>query len=142
MFVYAQKHAHVYTHSFENSSRLWFPCIDAHSEVCPWDISIVAPGNMMAVSCGELTDVVRRRMVGLLCGYIFGGLQMTLQNSVKHEYIVGMAWCNSTTIHIYIVRVEGFRVALKSTETSKAQRHCTLYNMYVSVYVCIRHCAI
>ena len=50
---------HVFTHGFENSSGLCFPCVDSYSEGCPWDITIVAPSNMIAVSCGELTDVVR-----------------------------------------------------------------------------------
>lgn len=37
-------------------SRLWFPCVDSQSELCPWDIAVTAPVNLVAVASGELTD--------------------------------------------------------------------------------------
>ena len=41
------------------TSRLWFPCIDSSSELCPWDISVTVPANMFALASGELTEQVR-----------------------------------------------------------------------------------
>ena len=40
-------------------SRLWFPCVDSQSELCPWDIAVTVPVNLVAVASGELTDQVR-----------------------------------------------------------------------------------
>ena len=37
-------------------SRLWFPCVDSQSELCPWDIAVTVPVNVVAVASGELTD--------------------------------------------------------------------------------------
>lgn len=37
-------------------SRLWFPCVDSQSELCPWDIAVTVPVNLVAVASGELTD--------------------------------------------------------------------------------------
>ena len=39
-------------------SRLWFPCVDSQSELCPWDIAVTVPVNLVAVASGELTDQV------------------------------------------------------------------------------------
>lgn len=49
-----QQHCHVF--SCENQPRLWFPCVDLHSQLCPWSIRLTVPSSMTAVSCGELTD--------------------------------------------------------------------------------------
>ena len=40
-------------------SRLWFPCVDSQSELCPQDIAVTVPVNLVAVVSGELTDQVR-----------------------------------------------------------------------------------
>ena len=37
-------------------SRLWFPCVDSQSELCPWDITVTVPLNLVAVASGELTE--------------------------------------------------------------------------------------
>ena len=34
----AEKSAHLFTYGHENSSRLWFPCIDTTSEPCTWKL--------------------------------------------------------------------------------------------------------
>ena len=34
----AEKAAHLFTTSYENSSRLWFPCIDSFSELATWKL--------------------------------------------------------------------------------------------------------
>ena len=39
-------------------SRLWFPCVDSQSELCPWDVAVTVPVNLVAVASGELTDQV------------------------------------------------------------------------------------
>ena len=39
-------------------SRLRFPCVDSQSELCPWDIAVTVPVNLVAVASGELTDQV------------------------------------------------------------------------------------
>ena len=40
------------------SHRLWFPCVDSYTEPCQWDFSFTVPNNMIAVSCGDLTEQV------------------------------------------------------------------------------------
>ena len=50
-------------------SRLWFPCVDSHSELCPWDISITAPANMFALASGELTEQVKCRCSASCAGF-------------------------------------------------------------------------
>ena len=50
--------AHLFTYGHENSSRLWFPCIDAYSEVCTWKLEYTVDMYMTAVSCGDLIEIV------------------------------------------------------------------------------------
>ena len=38
--------------------RLWFPCVDSYTEPSHWTLSLTVPANMVAVSCGELTEQV------------------------------------------------------------------------------------
>ena len=40
------------------SCRLWFPCVDSFSELCTWNIDVTVDKDMVAVSCGELTEQV------------------------------------------------------------------------------------
>ncbi|KAJ8680194.1 hypothetical protein QAD02_015981 [Eretmocerus hayati] len=54
----AEKGAHMYTYSYENSSRLWFPCVDSFAEPCTWKLEFTVDEAMTAVSCGELIEVV------------------------------------------------------------------------------------
>ena len=49
---------HVYTLSHENSSRLWFPCLDTYTQPCTWDMEFTVCNGMTAVSCGELMESV------------------------------------------------------------------------------------
>jgi transcription initiation factor TFIID subunit 2 len=51
-------YAHMFVYGWGNASRLWFPCIDSSSELCPWDISVTVPANMFALASGELTEQV------------------------------------------------------------------------------------
>lgn len=48
----------MYTCCYENSSRLWFPCIDSFAEPCTWRLEFTVDENMTAVSCGDLIEVV------------------------------------------------------------------------------------
>lgn len=48
----------MYTYSHENSSRLWFPCVDSFAEPCTWKLEFTVDDSMIAVSCGDLVDVV------------------------------------------------------------------------------------
>lgn len=50
--------AHMFTYGWENSARLWFPCIDSFSEVCTWKLEFTVDSAMTAVSCGDLMEVV------------------------------------------------------------------------------------
>jgi transcription initiation factor TFIID subunit 2 len=55
----AEKAAHMFTCSFENSaSRLWFPCVDSFSEICTWKLEFTVDEGMTAVSCGDLIETV------------------------------------------------------------------------------------
>jgi transcription initiation factor TFIID subunit 2 len=48
----------MFTYGHENSSRLWFPCIDSFAEPCTWRLEFTVDENMTAVSCGDLIEVV------------------------------------------------------------------------------------
>ena len=48
----------MFTYSHENSSRLWFPCIDSFSEPCTWKLEFTVDSAMIAVSSGELIETV------------------------------------------------------------------------------------
>ncbi|XP_072170420.1 transcription initiation factor TFIID subunit 2-like [Diadema setosum] len=50
--------AHMFTYNHENSSRLWFPCIDSFSEPCTWKLEFTVDAQMVAVSSGELIETV------------------------------------------------------------------------------------
>ncbi|KAH8369988.1 hypothetical protein KR093_001773 [Drosophila rubida] len=50
--------AHMYTNCYENSSRLWFPCVDSFADPCTWRLEFTVDKNLTAVSCGELVEVV------------------------------------------------------------------------------------
>ncbi|CAM6031463.1 unnamed protein product, partial [Sphagnum compactum] len=53
-----EKGAHLFTYRYENSSRLWFPCVDSYSEPCTWRMEFTVDSNMVAVSCGDLVETV------------------------------------------------------------------------------------
>lgn len=50
--------AHMFTYGHENSSRLWFPCVDSYAEPCTWKLEFTVDEKMTAVSCGELIETV------------------------------------------------------------------------------------
>jgi transcription initiation factor TFIID subunit 2 len=54
----AERGAHLFTCGHENSSRLWFPCVDTLSELCTWKLEFTVDESMTAVSCGDLVDTV------------------------------------------------------------------------------------
>nr|CAG4635921.1 EOG090X00M6 [Eubosmina coregoni] len=54
----AERSAHMFTYGWENSARLWFPCIDSYAEVCTWKLEFTVDASMTAVSCGDLMEVV------------------------------------------------------------------------------------
>ncbi|KAI8520784.1 Transcription initiation factor TFIID subunit 2 [Branchiostoma belcheri] len=54
----AERGAHVFSYGLENSSRLWFPCVDSYSELCTWKLEFTVDAAMTAVSCGDLVDTV------------------------------------------------------------------------------------
>ncbi|XP_063225105.1 transcription initiation factor TFIID subunit 2 [Bacillus rossius redtenbacheri] len=54
----AERGAHMFTYGHENSSRLWFPCVDSYAEPCTWKLEFTVDENMTAVSCGDLIEVV------------------------------------------------------------------------------------
>lgn len=53
-----ERAAHLFTYGHENSSRLWFPCVDSFAEPCTWKLEFTVDENMTAVSCGDLIEVV------------------------------------------------------------------------------------
>lgn len=54
----AERGAHMFTYRHENSSRLWFPCVDSFAEPCTWRLEFTVDESMTAVSCGDLVEVV------------------------------------------------------------------------------------
>ena len=50
--------AHLFTFGHENNARLWFPCVDAHSEPCTWKLEFTVDDTMTAVSCGDLVETI------------------------------------------------------------------------------------
>ncbi|KAL1132516.1 hypothetical protein AAG570_010471, partial [Ranatra chinensis] len=54
----SERGAHMFTYCYENSSRLWFPCVDSYAEPCTWRLEFTVDENMTAVSCGDLIEVV------------------------------------------------------------------------------------
>ncbi|EDW04189.1 transcription initiation factor TFIID subunit 2 [Drosophila grimshawi] len=54
----AWKWAHMYTNCYENSSRLWFPCVDSYAAPCTWQLEFTVDKHFTAVSCGELVQVI------------------------------------------------------------------------------------
>uniref|UniRef100_A0A131YVQ6 Transcription initiation factor TFIID subunit 2 n=1 Tax=Rhipicephalus appendiculatus TaxID=34631 RepID=A0A131YVQ6_RHIAP len=54
----AERGVHVFTYGHENSSRLWFPCIDSYADPCTWKMEFTVDSNMIAVSCGDLVETV------------------------------------------------------------------------------------
>lgn len=50
--------SHMYTYCHENSTRLWFPCIDSYAEPCKWKLEFTVDEHLTAVSCGDLIEVV------------------------------------------------------------------------------------
>ncbi|GJQ75752.1 putative zinc ion binding protein [Trypoxylus dichotomus] len=55
---YADRGVHLFTYGHQNSSRLWFPCVDSFAEPCTWKLEFTVDENMTAVSNGDLTEVV------------------------------------------------------------------------------------
>ncbi|CAD5112196.1 DgyrCDS1430 [Dimorphilus gyrociliatus] len=53
-----ERGAHLYTYGRENSSRLWFPCMDSFSELCTWKLEITVDMYMIAISSGDLIETV------------------------------------------------------------------------------------
>lgn len=53
-----ERGAHLYTYGHENSSRLWFPCVDTYSEPCTWKLEFTVDESMIAVSCGDLVETL------------------------------------------------------------------------------------
>ncbi|TMW40593.1 hypothetical protein DOY81_014327 [Sarcophaga bullata] len=45
--------AHMFTYAYENSSRLWFPCVDSFADPCTWKLEFTVDKHLTAVSCGE-----------------------------------------------------------------------------------------
>lgn len=54
----SEKAMHLFTYGYENSARLWFPCIDTYSELCTWKLEFTVDESMTAVSVGELVETV------------------------------------------------------------------------------------
>ncbi|GFR89331.1 transcription initiation factor TFIID subunit 2, partial [Elysia marginata] len=53
----AERSAHMFTYGVENSSRMWFPCMDSFFDPCTWKIEVTVDAEMTAVSCGDLVSV-------------------------------------------------------------------------------------
>ena len=42
----AERAAHMFTSSHENSARLWFPCVDSYNELCTWKLEFTVDESM------------------------------------------------------------------------------------------------
>lgn len=38
--------------------RFWFPCVDSYSELCTWKLEFTVDASMVAVSCGDLIEII------------------------------------------------------------------------------------
>lgn len=56
--TYAERGVHLFTYGHQNSSRLWFPCVDSFAETCTWKLEFTVDEEMTAISNGDLTEVV------------------------------------------------------------------------------------
>lgn len=56
--TYAERGVHLFTYGHQNSSRLWFPCVDSFAETCTWKLEFTVDDDMTAVSNGDLIEVV------------------------------------------------------------------------------------
>lgn len=56
--TYAERGVHLFTYGHQNSSRLWFPCVDSFAETCTWKLEFTVEEEMTAVSNGDLIEVV------------------------------------------------------------------------------------
>ncbi|CAH0555152.1 unnamed protein product [Brassicogethes aeneus] len=56
--TYAERGAHLYTYGYQNSSRLWFPCVDSFAETCTWKLEFTVDDELTAISNGDLQEVV------------------------------------------------------------------------------------
>lgn len=56
--THAERGSHMYTYSYENSSRLWFPCVDSFAEPCTWKLEFTVDVSMIAISCGDLVETI------------------------------------------------------------------------------------
>lgn len=52
--VHPEQLVHLYTAKRNNSSRLWFPCVDSFSESCTWNIMVTVDEHLTAIVSGEL----------------------------------------------------------------------------------------
>lgn len=48
----------MFTYGHQNSSRLWFPCVDSFAETCTWKLEFTVDEDMTAISNGDLNEVV------------------------------------------------------------------------------------
>ncbi|KAF7285639.1 hypothetical protein GWI33_010292 [Rhynchophorus ferrugineus] len=53
-----KERVHLFTYGHQNSSRLWFPCVDSFAETCTWKLEFTVDEEMTAVSNGDLIEVV------------------------------------------------------------------------------------
>ena len=60
--IYVHAYACPWVHVRVCLIRLWFPCVDCYTEPCPWSLCFTVPSNMIAVSCGDLTEQVHLRV--------------------------------------------------------------------------------
>ncbi|KAK9889670.1 hypothetical protein WA026_007049 [Henosepilachna vigintioctopunctata] len=56
--TYAERGVHLFTYGHQNSTRLWFPCVDSFAETCTWKLEFTVDEEMTAVSNGDLIEVV------------------------------------------------------------------------------------
>ncbi|CAH1119125.1 unnamed protein product [Phaedon cochleariae] len=55
---YAERGVHLFTYGHQNSSRLWFPCVDSFAETCTWKLEFTVEDELTAISNGDLNEVV------------------------------------------------------------------------------------
>ncbi|XP_074031440.1 TATA-box binding protein associated factor 2 [Leptinotarsa decemlineata] len=56
--TYAERGVHLFTYGHQNSSRLWFPCVDSYAETCTWKLEFTVDEELTAVSNGDLIESV------------------------------------------------------------------------------------
>lgn len=101
-----QSRSHVFTYKNQNSSRLWFPCIDSYHHPCSWELEFTVHSDLTVISCGNLISTNRSQENDCVTykyelrtptaapniGFVAGNFEMHSESTVpiKYFYLPGL----------------------------------------------------